>query len=158
MKNLKKLYARGKNLESCSFLIQPARNNIAKRYYQRQGNCGIDQNGINGSDLIEFDVGNNNKITNVSFMKNLKKLDAYGDCGIDQNGINGLNLVEFDAGNNKKITNVSFMKNLKILDAWSDCGIDQNGIHGLDLVKLYTNYNKKITNVSFIKNLQIEIE
>ena len=56
----------------------------------------------------------NNKITNVSFMRNLKKLDAYGNYSIDQNGIKGLDLVELDVGNNPKITNVLFMKNLKV--------------------------------------------
>ena len=78
---------------------------------------------------------NNKKITNVSFMKNLKKLYARDNCDIDQNGINGLNLVELDARDNDKIINVSFMKNLKKLNTWGNCGIDQNGIKGLDLVE-----------------------
>ena len=56
----------------------------------------------------------NNKITNVSFMKNLKKLDARYGCGIDQNGIIGLDLVELYTIGNNKITDILFMKNLKI--------------------------------------------
>jgi hypothetical protein len=96
-----------------------------------EGNCGIDQNGINGLDLV--------------------KLNASDKCGIDhfwQNGINGLSLVELDANNNDKITNVSMISSLKILHAAGNCGIDQNGICGLDLVKLNANNNEKITNVS----------
>jgi hypothetical protein len=57
-------------LENHDSLIQPAA-------------CG---QGIIGLDLIELDVSWNKKITNVSFMKNLKKLYADGNCGIDQNG------------------------------------------------------------------------
>jgi hypothetical protein len=64
--------------------------------------------------LIYLFVDNNNKITNVSFMTNLKKLYAGYGSGIDQNGIHGLDLIKLRASNNKKIVNVSFMKNLKI--------------------------------------------
>ena len=61
----------------------------------------FDQKGIEGLDLVELDVWNNSKITNVSFMKNLKKLDASGSgCGIDQKGIEGLDLVELNVWNN----------------------------------------------------------
>ena len=52
------------------------------------GDCGINQLGINGLDLIKLDASNNPKIKNVSWMKNLKKLGASGDCGINQLGIN----------------------------------------------------------------------
>ena len=51
----------------------------------------VDQNGINGLDLIELDACNNNKIFDVSFMKKLQKLNARKNCGIDQKSINGLN-------------------------------------------------------------------
>jgi hypothetical protein len=122
-------------LENHDSLIQPAA-------------CG---QGIDGLDLIELYAGNNKKITNVSFMKNLKKLYASSNCGIDQHGINGLDLIELSASNNNKITNVSFMKNLKKLYADSNCGINQHGIDGLNLIKLYASNNNKITNVSLIK-------
>ena len=59
----------------------------------------------------------NKKITNVSFMKNLKILDASIRCGIGQDGIMGLDLIELNASSNNKITDVSFMKNLKVLSA-----------------------------------------
>ena len=76
--------------------------------------------------VTDLNASNNKKITNVSFMKSLKKLSAYGfDCGITQNGIKGLKLVELNTNNNKKITNVSFMKSLKKLDVWNNSGIDQ---------------------------------
>jgi hypothetical protein len=57
-------------LENHDSLIQPAA-------------CG---QGIDGLDLIELNVADNKKITNVSFMKNLKILNARSMCGIDQNG------------------------------------------------------------------------
>jgi hypothetical protein len=44
------------------------------------------EQGINGLDLVELYVGDNKKITNVSFMRGLKILGASGKCGIDQNG------------------------------------------------------------------------
>ncbi len=50
--------------------------------------CGIRQQGIQGSNLIELDATNNENITNVSFMVNLKTLTAYGSCRIDIDGLN----------------------------------------------------------------------
>ena len=44
-------------------------------------NCGIDNDGIKGLNLIELYVSNNPKITNVNWMKKIQKLDASGDCG-----------------------------------------------------------------------------
>ena len=46
---------------------------------------------------------NNNKIKDISFMKNLKKLCAWDNCGINQNGIKELDLIELDIGCNEKI-------------------------------------------------------
>ena len=37
-------------------------------------NCGIDQNSIQNLDLVMLSIIGNDKITNVSFMKSLKKL------------------------------------------------------------------------------------
>ena len=93
-----------------------------------RGDCGIDQNGITGLNLIELDATCNDKIKNVSFMSNLKKLGASGDCGIDQKSVCGLNLIVFKACKNEKINDVSFMGNLRELDASEDCGIDQRGL------------------------------
>ena len=80
------------------------------------GNCGINQSGINGLNLVELCTSDNSKITDVkllacnqlsagavSFMTNLEILYAYGNCGIDQTGINRLNLVELSASGNNKI-------------------------------------------------------
>ena len=36
------------------------------------GDCGIGQNGIIGLNLVQLDIDDNNKITNVSFMTSLK--------------------------------------------------------------------------------------
>ena len=58
----------------------------------------------------------NSKITDVSFMKNLKVLYANDNSAIDQDGIKGLDLIELNASYNNKITDVSFMKNLKVYD------------------------------------------
>ena len=97
----------------------------------------------------------NDRIRNVSFMRNLKVLHAFGHCGIDQEGIVGLDLVKLNAGNNTKIKNVSYMRNLKVLHAFGHCGINQEGIAGLDLVELYAGYNTKINNVSYMRNLKV---
>ena len=93
------------------------------------GDCGIDQLGIIGLNLIKFIVGNNIKIKNVLFMTNLQILDVSGRfCGINQSNISCLNLIELNALNNTNIKNVSFMNNLQKLHASGTCGIDQNGI------------------------------
>ena len=110
-----------------------------------RGNCGINDAGIAGLQLVELNASYNKKITNVSEMQSLKKLDAIGDCGIDDAGIAGLQLVELDAESNEKITNVSQMMSLKKLDASYNCGIDNAGIAGLQLVELNAKYNNKIT-------------
>src|SRR5271168_5281760 len=134
----------------------------------------INQEGINGLDLIELYAGRNEKIKDVSFMTNLKKLHASGCCGIDQKGIKGCNLIELDAsynekiknvsfmtnlkklyaGRNEKIKDVSFMTNLKKLHASGCCGIDQEGIRECNLIELDANCNEKIKNVSFMTNLK----
>ena len=53
------------------------------------------------NDILRFNIfsnvqllnaKNNKKINNVSFMTNLKVLNAKGECGIDQNGIVDLKL------------------------------------------------------------------
>ena len=66
-------------------------------------NCGIDQKGIEGLNLIELNAWNNKKIKDVSWIKSLQKLNAGGSCEIDQKGIEGLNLIGLDARGNEKI-------------------------------------------------------
>ena len=73
--------------------------------------------GIKRLNLRKFSANDNSKITDVSWMKNLKELNAFGNCGIDQLGIKGLNLIELYVRNNPKITDVSWMQNLKIFDS-----------------------------------------
>ena len=104
--------------------------------------------------VIKLNVDYNKKIKNISFMTNLKKLNAELNCGIDQKGIDGLDLIYLNIWDNEKIKNVSFMTNLQYLDACYDCGINQDGIEGLNLTYLNASNNKKITNVSFMTNLQ----
>src|SRR5271154_4878627 len=132
------------NINNISFLINLKKLNT----------YNIDQEGIKGLNLIELYAGCNEKIKDVSFMTNLKKLHASGCCGIDQKGIKGCNLIELDANYNEKIKNVSFMTNLKKLYAFGNCGIDQNSIKGLDLITLDVGCNKKIKDVSFMTNLK----
>ena len=68
------------------------------------GDCGINQQGIEGLNLLEFNASNNSKITNISQMKSLQILYANGDCGINQQGIEGLNLIKLYASHNSKIS------------------------------------------------------
>ena len=76
--------------------------------------------------VIKLNVPYNRKVTDGSFMKNLRILAACGNCGIDQNAIEGLDLVKLYVSGNRMIINISFMKKLRILDASGDCEIDQN--------------------------------
>ena len=73
--------------------------------------------GINGLDLIKLNAFNNSQIRYVSWMKNLKELDASYESGINQLGIKRLDLNKLDVCNNPQIIDVSFMKNLKELHA-----------------------------------------
>jgi hypothetical protein len=105
--------------------------------------------------VVQLNAKNNFSITNVSWMRSLKFLDASFNCGIDDTGITDLDLIELNANSNPKITNVSWMCNLKKLYAFSGCGIDDAGIAGLDLTELDAHFNPKITNVSFMRNLKM---
>jgi F-box domain len=101
-----------------------------------------------------LDAYYNPKITNISYMTNLKKLDARGDCGIGDQGIQNLNVVELNAFSNPKITNINHMTNLKKLDASWGCGIGDQGIQNLNLIELKAYNNPKITNVNHMTNLK----
>jgi hypothetical protein len=111
----------------------------------------LKQNVINNRifrNVLSLDASYNSNIKDVSFMKNLKFLDAHGSCGIDQKGIDGLDLIKLNIDNNDNIKNVSFMKNLKVLWASDNrfcgyCKFGQNGIHGLNLIQLHVNNNEK---------------
>src|SRR5438270_10194599 len=63
------------------------------------GDCGIDQDNIQGLNLVELYVYDNIKINDVSRMNSLKILDAGDYCKINQNGIQGLNLIKLDVWN-----------------------------------------------------------
>jgi hypothetical protein len=68
---------------------------------------------IHGLNLVELDVTDNKKITNVSMMKSLKILNASGfECGIDQNGVIGLDLVGFVFHENEKLHETHFSNTL----------------------------------------------
>lgn len=126
--------------------------------------CGIiNQKTIRCFDLIELDAHRNPNINDVSFMKNLKILNAsydhedkYGDrtCGINQNGIKGLDLIELNAYQNVRIFDVSFMRNLRRLNIGGPCGVNQKGIDGLDLHELDVSYNKGIYDLTYMINLK----
>ena len=51
------------------------------------GYCGINDKGISKLNLTELNASDNNKITNVNHMTNLKILYARRNCGIDNEGI-----------------------------------------------------------------------
>ena len=51
------------------------------KYLNISEDCGIKQDGIKGLDLDRLEAEDNSKITNVSFMKKLKILNANGLCG-----------------------------------------------------------------------------
>lgn len=77
-------------------------------------NRTIKEEDLNGLDLKEFYMMDNAEISNLNFMKNLKKLNADGMmCPINQKGIEELDLEEISIVYNKYIADVSFMKNIK---------------------------------------------
>lgn len=102
--------------------------------------------------VVELNAFNNSRITNVSYMRLLKKLNATGYCGICDAG---LDLDELNAHNNSKITDVSHVWSLKKLVARGYyCEIGDADIASLDLMELGASYNGKITNVSPMKSLK----
>ena len=107
----------------------------------------------NYKNIIKLNVGYNSKIKDVSWMSNLKELDASW-VGIDQNGIKNLNLIKLKVRHNSKIKDVSWMSNLIELHIGGDCGINQNGIKNLNLIKLDAYDNSKINDVSWMNNLR----
>jgi len=118
MTNLKKVYKDEIWLNSTLIIILKSKMYLSwlilKKLYADK-DCGIDQKGIQGLDLIELYCTINEKIKDVSFMRNLKIL-YVDNCGIDQQGIRGLDLIELHCRRNEKIKDISFMKNLT---SWS---------------------------------------
>ena len=148
MTNLHKLNIETNLMMDISMLI-----NLKILYADNISN--INQNGIKNLDLVELHANYNEKIVDVSFMKNLRILGARGiACGITQKGIQNLNLLELYADNNTKIFDVSNMTNLQILDASYECSIGQDGIRNLNLTKLIIFNNKYIHNVAYMNNLR----
>jgi hypothetical protein len=92
-------------------------------------------------------ISNNDKITDINHLVNLRILYAQRLAGLDNRGFTQLtNLVELYAPENKKITDVNHLVNLHTLSARGCCGIDDQGISKLtNLTKLDSGYNPKIT-------------
>jgi len=67
-----------------------------------RGNCGVDQKGLTGLNLIVLNASNNPKITDVCMFPNLEKLYIEGRCGVSK-GLNKLSklTVLSTTGNNK---------------------------------------------------------
>ena len=135
-------------------VLQQSKYNFLKKL---NANNQVTQTGISRFNLTELDAYNNKNINDLSFMKNLKKLNASGfSWSIHQNVINGLDLVKLIVCDNEHIRNVSFMKNLKYLNAGGrHCVLGQKGIRGLDLHYLYAGDNYGIYDVTFMKNLTV---
>jgi len=115
-----------------------------------QGNCGIDDEGIEKLVNLEaLDASFNKKIKNVNHLSKLKILDIHAHpdtdkiCGIDDFGISEVNLIMLNSNNNHKITNVNHMSKLKILHA-SD-----------NLKMLYAEFNEKIRDPKLRGNTQL---
>ena len=105
--------------------------------------------------MVKLNAKSNTQIKDVSFMRNLKVLDASCGCGIGHDGIVGLDLVELNMSRNTYITKISFMPSLKILHL-EYSNLRQNEIDKLDLIMLNANgYSNDIANVSHMRNLKI---
>jgi hypothetical protein len=84
--------------------------------YHDRTRCGIDTMGlIKLTNLIELDISNNDKITNINHMTNLRILRARGNCGII-NIDKLVNLTELDITSSVKIINIAHLVNLQVLN------------------------------------------
>ena len=126
-------------------------------------NCSVSQELIEGLDLIELNICQNSKITNIMHLTRLeiletsycivnipqsvKKLSACGtDNSVTQESIKNLNLTEFYVSYNPNINDLRHMTNLKVLSACGDtCGITKKSIHGLCLQKIYSYGNSALS-------------
>lgn len=92
---------------------------------------GLNQEAIEGFDLILIDCNNSDEIKDLTKMKNLKCANISGTCGVDQKGILGLDLVSLLMRNNNNIYDIRWMKNLKFLDMMENhtLKIDEMGLN-----------------------------
>lgn len=104
------------------------------------------------TNITSLNIKNNNSITTVAHMKNLKKLIC--NTKICQQDIAGLDLVELSASNNFNIYDANIFPNLKILKVPNLTGISQAGISLCNLYKLNAANNYNIIDVSFMTRLK----
>lgn len=167
MHNLKKLMARGYSITqnvlmdlnltdlriSCNNRIYDVSFMKNLKILEISGDCGIENNGIQGLDLLVLCMAYNKTITDVSHMRNLKILRANNTL-LTQSGINGLDLIKLEIGWNNYINDLSFMHNLKKLDVRGSHEINQKSILGLNLITLKADYCPYIIDVSYMTNLK----
>ena len=118
----------------------------------------VDQVSIQGLNLYRLLASDNQCITNVCWMTNLRVLDASGlQSKMSNESIAGLNMLEeLNVTDNKSITRIRHMTNLKRLMARGDSGVDQFSIEvTTGLIVLSVSRNKKITDVSHLTRLRV---
>jgi Leucine-rich repeat (LRR) protein len=109
--------------------------------------------------LEELDISCNRYVTDVSFLSELRTLNAWSFyphlCGLTQEGIRGLNkLVSLNISNSDKITDLNHLKELRYLKAGYLCSVTPEGICHLNkLVELDISCNTNFTWVPRLPNL-----
>ncbi len=154
-------------LSDCEFLGQIRLRLVCKQFYNRleiHNFFYIDSKYLNILDdkiisnysfIMQLNASFNQKITNLSHLTKLRKLDASGTKStINQDSITTLNLIELNVDFNKNIKNLNHMTSLQKLKASCNSGIDDNGIKKLNLVELDASSNNKITNINHMTSLQ----
>ena len=63
--------------------------------------------------LEKLNAWNNPKITKISYLKNLKILNASDNSGINDESLIGLDLVELNVNDNPKITKINSLEKFK---------------------------------------------
>lgn len=102
--------------------------------------------------LEELDISCNRYVTDVSFLSELRTLNAWSFyphlcAGLTQEGIRGLNkLVSLNISNSDKITDLNHLKELRYLKAGYLCSVTPEGICHLNkLVELDISCNTNFT-------------
>lgn len=140
-------------IEDNNIYVMANLKNITSRNLYVCGKNEIQVKNNKSVDLTELYIPHNTYITDISFMTNLKILNANSSV-IRQMGIRGLNLIKLNISYNDYITDVSFMTNLKKLIARGSSALTSKGIKKLQLRHIDLSDNKKIKKIPSMKSLK----
>jgi hypothetical protein len=123
--------------------------NIEKRYRSRLTNDILKQY----KDIKQLDLRDNQLVTDLNYLTNLKKLNIKCNHVIHNEGIKELNL-EVLIARGSNITKFNHMTNLKKLDIGCCFEVKTDDINKLNLEILFIAHNHNITDVNFMISLK----